>query len=541
MDTYKLFIVDDEISSRSGIRECFDWLKYGIEVVGEADNGINALKLISEVKPDIVITDVRMPKMDGIQLSAELNRLYKNMKIIFISGYNDFEYLKSALKLDAVDYVLKPVNLKEMHDVIRKVVNMIEDDKSQQNKIYQMNAKLLQSMPLLREKFLISLIRDGISDGNNLKERLEFLGLNLDISGRYCVLVLSVDDRMSVFGSISERDKELTSFSVINICQELIDIYNRGYVFENRLGEYVCILRFELDEDVDKLFILTKEIKDNLAKYLKINLTIGLGKTVDHLKKLPQSYKTAYEAASQKLFLGKNNIITMDSIGTYKDILPMLDMDKWQKVYSALKTANEENAEEFINELFAELSKSRNIDVRYCHTICIQLLIIASSLLTDLEVPQEGKAVDIKDTCELVFELETIDEMKNYILSYFKKVCRMVGEKRNKRSANVVEKVKDIIYSKYHTNLTIGDIAQEVFLASTYLCLVFKQETGETLNEFITKVRVEKAKELLGDKNNKLYDIGYAVGYTDASYFTKIFKKHTGMTPSEFRERTVSH
>ncbi|KKW28631.1 MAG: Two component transcriptional regulator, AraC family [Candidatus Uhrbacteria bacterium GW2011_GWD2_52_7] len=144
---YRLVIIDDELSARAGLKECFNWSEFGVEVVGEADNGINTLKLIGEVKPDIVLTDVKMPKMDGIQLSLELSRLYKNIKIVFISGYDEFEYLKSALKVEAVDYILKPVNMKEMHSVIKKVTSILDSNENQKRTIYHMHSKLIQKIP----------------------------------------------------------------------------------------------------------------------------------------------------------------------------------------------------------------------------------------------------------------------------------------------------------------------------------------------------------------------------------------------------------
>jgi two-component system response regulator YesN len=401
-----------------------------------------------------------------------------------------------------------------------------------------MNTKLTQSIPILRRKFFMSIIKDTTYEINKLKDRLEFLELKLDLHGRYCTLVLSIDDSGALFDNIPEKERELTSQSILDICQELIEQHFNGYAFENKLGEYVCILKLKTDEDKDKLFILTKTIQERIITLLNIKLTIGVGKTVELLGEVSQSYKTAFEAASQKLFLGKNQIITMDSLRTYKDIIPKLDIEKWQRIYTALKIADKSSASVLIDELFSELSLSRNIDLRYCHNVCLQLLIIASSLLMDLEIVNDELAIDIKKHWESVFKLETIDDMKEYVMFYYGTVCKLIAEKRNKRSVNAVEKVKDIIQRKYSdNNLTINVISQEIYLASTYLCLVFKQETGETLNEYITKVRIEKAKELLQDKNYKLYDICYTVGYMDASYFTKIFKKYTGVTPSEYRDK----
>lgn len=532
---YKLVIVDDELSARAGLKDCFDWSEFEIEVAGEADNGIKALEVIQKVKPDIVITDVKMPKMDGIKLSAELSRLYKNIKIIFISGYDEFEYLKSALKIEAVDYILKPVNLKEMRSVIKKVGLMLEGNERQKRTIYQMHTRLMQSMPLLREKFLMSIVREGLSEGNKLQEKLDFLDLKLKLEGKYIVLIISIDDYASLFDGVSAKERELTSFSVLNICQELIESQFSGYSYENRPGEYICLLELKTDEE--KLFAFITEIQSKLEKFLNIKVTIGIGSEVDSLGNLPQSYKMAYEAVSQKLFLGKNHVIAIDSIGTYQPVIPVLDMEKWNKLVLATKTADKESVLLLIDSLFEELAASRSININYCHNVCLQLLIIASGLLMDMEIIHDDELTDVKSKWDYVFKLETIEDMREFAKSYYRGACGLISEKRNKRSTNVVEKVKDIINKKYNTNLTINSIAKEVYIASTYLCLVFRQETGETLNEYLTGVRINKAKELLMDPGIKLYDVCFAVGYTDASYFTKIFKKSTGLTPSDFRRK----
>ncbi|KKW28630.1 MAG: Two component transcriptional regulator, AraC family [Candidatus Uhrbacteria bacterium GW2011_GWD2_52_7] len=373
----------------------------------------------------------------------------------------------------------------------------------------------------------MSIIRQGFSEENKLQEKLDFLELELEPEGKYIILIISIDDYASLFDRTSENERELTSFLFISICQELIDTHFHGYSFENSTGEYVCLLQLKTDEE--KLFALITEIQSKLEDSLNIKVTIGIGREVHCLR--------AHEAVSQKLFLGKNRVIAIDSIGTYQPVIPVFDMDKWNKLVLATKTADRESALQLINSLFEELVISRSINISYCHNVCLQLLIIASGLLMDMEIIHNEDLMNVKNNWDNVFKLETIEDMSIFVMKYYDKACDLISEKRNKRSSNVVEKVKDIINRKYSTNLTIGSIAQEAYIASTYLCLVFRQETGETLNEYLTRVRIDKAKEILMDRNIKLYDVCFAVGYTDASYFTKIFKKTTGLTPSDFRDK----
>lgn len=536
---YKLFIVDDEPGARNGLRDYFNWSQYGIEVVGEADDGESAWELIEQTNPDIVLTDVKMPNMDGIQLSNKLRERYENIKIIFISGYDDAEFLKSAMRLDAIDYIFKPVNVKELGEVVKKVVDLIGGEEYQKDLIYNMNIKLMQSMPLLREKFFITLIRDGMDKATELKNRLEFLELNLPVEGLYVVFVISIDDKVSVFEEMPEKDRQLTSFAIMNICQELIDNQFKGYAFEYRHGEYVCVLNLEMAEEEEKIYGLVNEIKDNLLRFLQLSLTIGVGKMINGLSGISHSYCMAYDAVSQKLFLGKNRIIMMDNLETGAEGFFKFDFAKEGKLLAVLKAGDEDKLEGILDEIFSGLSSSRNINIKYCQNICLQLILLSSRLLIELEIGTAEISSNESDVWEKLFKQETVEDMKSLILSHYKYVCNYVLEKRNKKSRNVIGQVKEIINKRYHENLTVADIASEVYLTSTYICMIFKQETGETINDYITKVRMENAKEMLKDSRNKFYDICYAVGYADPSYFSKQFKKFTGFSPSEYREKVI--
>lgn len=535
----KLFIVDDEPNTREGLRYYFDWHKYDIEVVGEADDGSIALEPILRLLPDIVLTDIRMPEMDGLQLANKLRDAKSETKIIFVSGYEDINYLKTALKVKAVDYILKPVNLEELAAVIEKTIKAINEEKAEKRLIYEMNAKLIESMPTLREKFFMTLVRDGIDEEIDINEKIRFLELQLPNDANYCVIALSIDDKLTKFEYMTEKDKQIMCFSIINICEELINKSMSGYIFENRIGEYVCILKIKPSDPEDNLYTLISDIKESMLKYLKISFTIGVGFIVHGLVNLSKSYSKAYENVSQRLFLGKNNIITVDSLETEEDFTYKFDIEKVQQLTNLLKSVDEIKLTKAIEEIFMQISKYKYANVKYCINVCLQLLLTSSRVLMELQINNEEIDIDENEVWEELFKLETLEDMKNSVTRYFVKLCKHISIKRNKKCRNVIEQIKKIIDNKYKENIGINDIAQEVYLTTTYLCMVFKQETGETVNDYLTKVRIEKARELLKEPKNKLYDICYEIGYSEPGYFSKIFKKHTGLTPSEYRENLL--
>jgi two-component system response regulator YesN len=533
-------IVDDEASTRTGLRDYFDWASYGIEVVGEAGDGAAGLELARKLKPHIVLTDVKMPKLNGIEFARRLKEQDEKVKIVFISGYDDVDYLKSALKMDAVDYILKPVNRNEISLVFDKVVKLADSEKNQRELLSKMSAKLQRSIPLLRERFLLRLLKEGSGNGGDLEGQIEFLELNLPLEGVYCTIIISIDDQEILFESLSVREVELTTFSIQNICQEIVSRYMQGYVFEYRKGEFAAILCMPEEEaEKDVLYEMLADIKSSLDDFLQrlmnISISIGVGSTVTRLKELNQSCSHAEDALHQKLFLGKNQLILIDQLEMPGDWDFRTVRRKCDKLPSLLKASDESVIAAYLDELFGELTRNRTLTAKYCRMICQELLLLASQFLLNLEL-QEEQLDDMEERVRNdVMKLETAGEMKAALLAYLQQACRYIGDRKTNKSRNVIERIKSMIETRFQENVTISDIAKEVYLTTTYVCLIFKQETGMTLNDYLTKVRMETALDMLKDPANKLHDICYAIGYSEPSYFSKMFKKYTGLSPSEYR------
>jgi two-component system response regulator YesN len=537
---FRLVIVDDEPTVRHGLMSYFEWDKYGIEVVGEADDGDVGLEVIESLKPDIVLTDVRMPQMDGIRLSHAIKARFPTMKIVFVSGHDDADYLKSALKVNAVDYIFKPVDRLELAAVVERVVSELKEAEQEWTYIVDMQVKLTQSMPLLREKFLMSLIRDGIPHPVRIKDRLDFLGLELPSEAVYWTIVVKIDDSDQVVATRTERDQQLLSYSILNIIQEIIGKYMQGYAFENRNGEYVGILRMgEEDNQEEMLLVVAEDIRDSLLKWLKISVTIGVGERISELAALPQSYNQAQEAADHRWYLGKNRIISIDHLEHDNESVYRFDAAQGERIMSVIKSSDKTALHAELDEVFIPLSQNRRLGFSNGRNVSLQLILLTSRLLQELNMLGPDMEKKERDLWERIFKQERMADLRQIVEEHLLQVCESIEEKRKGKPKNVIERIHTLIEQRYAENLQIGDIAKEVYLSSTYMCLLFKQETGETINEFLTKVRIEKAKELLSDPRNKFYEVCFLVGYSDPSYFSKLFKKYVGLTPSAYRDQMI--
>ncbi|MEK3720732.1 response regulator [Paenibacillus sp. FSL H8-0034] len=535
---YKLIIVDDEESTSCGLRDYFDWKAHSIEVVGIANDGLTALPMIEQLSPDIVITDVKMPFLNGTELADKLREKQIQVKIIFISGYDDSEYLRSALKVEAIDYLLKPIQFPELHQVIGKTVEAIRVESEQQRLLEDMNQKLIQSFPLLREQFLSYLVRDGFQDQGALQSKLDFFEIKLHMEGLFGVLVVGIDDTFQTFLSMTERNQQLMAFAILNICQEIIDTYSRGYAFQIAPGRFVCILSMHSQDEEDTLYSLLNEMKVNLERILKWTFTLGVGPVVTTLMDIPISYKQAVTAASQKLYLGNSRIIMMESLEPVKHASVLLDSGKADRFTTELKMASEEEITVLLQQYFKQIREIKSYSLQQCRQFCLHLHLLGSLVCADLGLVTDDDSHQ-QELREQLFHSETLDDMYTLLQYHFSGLCRIIRDKREVKSNHVVKKIKEIIQTTYHRNLSLNEMAEQVYLTSTYICLIFKHETGETINEYLTKTRLEKAKEHLKDPLQKLNQIGQSVGYPDPSYFTRLFKKHTGMTPTEYRERIL--
>ncbi|NOU65341.1 response regulator [Paenibacillus sp. LMG 31461] len=536
---YKLVIVDDEPAVRGGLSQFVQWSDYGIVLAGTADDGDTGLELIEQVKPDIVLTDVMMPVMDGIQMSREIRERLPETKIVFISGHNEANLLRSALQVHAADYIFKPVKRTELQKVIEGVVRDLRSEEKERQRLKDMEVKLTQSMPLLREKFLMALIQDGDAKPEVLRERAAFLNLELPLETPYLVLVITIDDAREVLGSRSERDKQLLSYSLLNVVQELIDQYLHGYAFENRAAEFVGLLVLDdpMKDPEATLLLLAEEIRDNLKRWLNISVTIGVGERADNIRMLPASFRHARDAADQKWYMGKNQVITMDSLEVGAASSIRFDSSQSERLVSVLKSGEKQQLELEMESILEPLAQIRKDGFKYGRQVGLQMIALAGRLLLDLNLLTREKEEEEAWALDRLLKLETMAELKTFVSDYLYSICCWIQEKRSGRSSNVIEQIQKFISENYAKNLAIAEIAAYVYLSQTYVSLLFKQETGETIYEYLMKVRIAKAKELLVDPRIKFYEVCELVGYTDPSYFSKLFKKMTGLTPSAYRDQ----
>lgn len=528
---YKAIIVDDENIIRNGIRKHFDWRSHGIEIAGDFPDGKKACNYIENNPVDLIVTDVRMPFVDGIELSKRAALLNPAIKVIFISGHAEVNYLKDALRMDAVDYILKPVNNDELSAAIGRVVNIMDEERNRQAEIKKMEARLAQSIPFLQERFLMMLLKEDALDIEKSMERISFLDIPLNNEDYYCVIVIKVRNLWKKLYNLSEKQRLLFSLQIKDDCTEILKKHQSSIFFENEQDEYVAIYNTREDNFETELLLLAEELQSKFQNEYGLTVSIGISELFSGIDQIMKAYNDAVDSIKKHYLLSENSNI---SVKKYEDTDEVKNIYEWAKntVYESIKSGDAELVRHQASRVFASAGTLQNADEQ--QNFLIYLLLLPFNLMTDIRTRENDIQVNIREVIASFLCCPSPAEQEKFILQFYDRILYSISCKKDTRSSLLIEHVKDIIKKKYMEQISVASIAESVNLTPTYLCVLFKKETGETINDYITRVRLDYAKKLLSDPTVKSYDVCFKVGYLSPSYFSKLFKKFTGMTPGEY-------
>lgn len=506
-----LLIVDDEVFTREGLLEMLPLEDLGITETRQAFDGIDALNIVKDFEPNILLTDVRMPRMNGIELAFEIRKLYPECSIIFMSGYSDKEYLKSAISLKAITYVEKPIELEELEEAIKTAV--LE------------NSKSLTIKDSIENKIALEMI-----DRAN-KLQLE-TSLNSLIS-KELVAELNASNFVTVLLKTENIGKNTTLVDALkNICS----LYSfNSFISIKDEREIIIQLFFPKDKAYkdlasDKFNSLFISIGEYLSK--QTNYYLCVGKIVSELNHIPESYKAANSSLQNTFFYDYNSIMLpiVNSADTY-----VLNDNLYTEFDKYLNAEENQKLVLYIKQLTSEIRKFTGTPVSYVKDIYYRLFLkvldFAAKRNLDLDESMNSNYI-----FEKTLECPNIFILENFLIDKINEFFVILKDKTSK--SDPVLSVLDYIHNHYSdSNLGLDQISKNTFLTPAYICVIFKDFTSTTVNKYINEYRIEKAKLFLMDSDISMSDIASKVGYSDGNYFSKSFRKATSYTPSEYRRK----
>jgi len=533
----RLLLVDDEEPDRNIILNGVNWDNIPVELVGCAEDGEEALELAEKTSPDIVMTDIKMPVKNGILLANELRKTHPETKIIFISGYQDFEYAKAGIECHILDYILKPIDIRVLNDVLKKAADKCLNEKRKKYELEIFRQQLDQSLPLLKERFFRDWLLGVYVEKKNLEQKLEFLGIEIK-PGNVLVMALQLDDYREIEKNLNEYEMQLLDSRVLVSISEIINKYERAYCFISRQGEYVIMLQSQDNEAFSEQSIsgICTSIRRNISANCSQTCTIGIGGYCPTLSELPGYYKYSVDALQYRFYYGKDQTFFYNDVQSGNTLVFEKEYYK-SEILKAVKIGDSKTVTLYLDEMFQKLSYSNIFSIQYIRNICIELLSACLNVLDELQCSIDGFLNNVPDIIVQLSKYEAIEGVWNWMRKLLLDICFQIASNVKNKNAHIVKSIKNIIDTRYSNLVSVEEIADEVNLSPGYISTVFKNETGETIIRYMTSVRIYKAAELLKRTNMHIYEIAQSVGYNNVTHFASVFKNHTGLSPGEYRKK----
>lgn len=519
---FKLLLADDEAFVRNGILHRIDWQSLGIDEVRQAEDGILALEQLDSFVPDILLTDVKMPRMNGIDLSYEVLKRFPDCKIVFMSGYTDVIYLKSAIELNAVRYIEKPIQLPELERTLRGTVEKCLREKREKQTHALLEETVKMSVPLLKSELASTLI-SSCPDAAYIMQLNQTLSLPLQEDQRY--LVMTVE-----FSSVEDQELSDAANRLPGILRNCREPCWKEAIFCQRGDRQLVLLLLGCREEPD-LSALWKE----MASFgIPDSFCAGVGRMVCRREDIFTSYLDSQRAVQSAFYMGYGRLLSAPA--------PCADVFSFPsaaKIIAALFEARDsaciqsgiERFQAGVAAIQARPDLPPAETKKWFYRLILSLCERCNESFPDVFQPFEDHAW----LYQFVASCHTLAGLSEYFLTKVRSCLERCGD--GAQENGIVGEVMRYIERNYASqSLSIASICENVFVSSSHVCFLFKKQTGYTLNQYITEYRIKMAKNMLAQRSCKIVNVAGAVGFSDANYFTKAFKKATGLTPSAYRE-----
>ena len=527
----KVIIADDEKIQREGILKHISWQDYDMCVVGCACDGVEALELSRVFEPDILITDIKMPRMNGLVLSQKIKEFLPKIKILIISGYEEFEYAMAAIELNSYAYLLKPVNMLKMREQLARIKNDCAVENDNEKEMMELRKQLDESKPVLARQFIEDLLSGAIKDDETARKKSEFLNILLP-EGSFRVFYVEVEGYKEL--GQNEETRQMFFLGIERLLKDECGRYGDSIIVCRRDGEFtaiLCNIKCEGDEETCEYI---ENIRKALEEKTKSTVTIGVSTVKTRIGELQDAQNEAERAAVHKFYLGSGRCILFGAIGLKQDIDLCMD-DKISKLMQHISIGNSVKSEELVDGIFFDLSAS-TVDERYVKTLCFSIMSSIYRILYEMEEKVENIFGQEDILWDKLYRFETIPDARQWLKNIIAAVTAYIYQIKKAGSTGVADTLKRIIEDKFNEQLSIEDLAKMVYLTPNYICNLFKEKTGENIIDYLTQVRMKKAKQYLTDKEMKIYEIAEKTGYNSTSYFSIVFKHTFGMSPKEYRD-----
>jgi two-component system response regulator YesN len=521
----KIVLVDDEKAIVEGIKFIINRYIPECTVIGVAYNGVEGVKTIHKLKPDIVITDIRMPQADGLEMIKSLKEKGTNAKFILLSGYTEFEYARRGLNLGVLSYINKPVEEDELQDCVYQAMKAIRNEKAKSREVDDLKQKIHSRM---QERALRDILDIGSDNIELMEESLEIAQFQTEGSWFVCIIL--------EFDSNNDALKESGLQQVYSLVDQTLGQFRAIHRFRYSATQIVVVASQGSPIGYADLVRSMNRLKEEVYLQMDWSMTVGIGTVQKRAAGISQSFEEARYALSYKVVKGANAIIEYPDITNQSGRRPFVSEEMIEKLEAALDNVNEKECLCIIREIFRRMEAESSMNPTDLQLQCLNILLASIRKMSFQQLQQNDFLGRHILSLEGISKFRTMEFLEDWMTEVIRRIIQFKLEHNVPKKKDIIAEVKEYVKAHYSEPITLADLSARFFISPYYLSQFFKQKTGETYVNFLTQIRIGKAKELLEKTDLKVYEICQMVGYSDTQHFARVFEKLIGCKPREYRK-----
>lgn len=513
-----ILVVDDEPNIAEGLKFLIERYLPNCHVIGLAYDGTDGFEKVLRLEPDIVLADICMPQVDGIEMIRKLKDHGCSARFIILSGFAEFEYAQNAIALGVEGYLLKPVEEDELKKIFNQVCQTIIREKTEKNQISKIKHQAFEME--------LKSILDSMNEKEVILERLNRINFPINEDGYICTIFESTIP----FDEIDFKDSKMKN--KIDTC---ITISKKNIIIPYSRTLLVLILIFDKKIGIDKIKKCIKKVQSQIINNTDNTISIGIGLYNKNAYNIRESFEEARCALNYKIIKGKGSITLFHEIKDIDTEKMFIDPNDIKNLENSIDLMDNEACKKVIDIIFYKFEQLDNRSLSDLQTLSLNIILIGIKKMPLMQLQiNDYLGMNIL-SLENIARFKNIDQLKNWVFNMLKSMNELMLEEDIPERRDIIEEIKEFINRNYNSKISLKEIAEKFFINPYYLSQLFKKRTGETYQSYLTGIRVSRAKRLLEETDLKLYEIGMMVGYADANYFNKVFENLEGVKPSDYR------
>jgi two-component system response regulator YesN len=525
---YKLMIADDEIDKLEALRDNYNWANHDVTICCEATDGMEAYELLVKERPDICIIDVKMPIISGIEAMKRAKKEGVTTKFIILSGFDDFSYAQEALSLSTVEYLLKPCKVADIMQAVLKCVNLVDEERRQANLLKKYHLLSEGNLQNLKQQFLINLITGKIKSDIDCNEEIKQFDLGM-LAGNYAICIMDFDKD----NSLQNKNNDLFFASIIDHAKDKLSQVNENetFVYNNLIVSIVSMKN--ITESFDAFSEALESFVDLVKLQFDLNCAIGVSDLKISIIAFREAFLEAELTANAAVFSFGQNVTFFAEMNNSNFKYPI----KFEKKIINSMGTDENQIMQSVDEFFSSYKLKSIYSKRNIQNMAVTLIYDILKVMVERQLDLDNISEKANRTAQEILSCSNVDSIKDLVIKF---MISITQQSTKKNMSTAAKRAVSFISENYSKKICLESVADEIHVSPSYLSMLFKQQTGLNLIEYLNRFRIEKSKDYLNDLNLKIYEVAYKVGFQDEKYYYLLFKRYTGLTATQYRESIIN-